>query len=135
MVSKIVKAPFTKEQVESLNAFQASGIFHPFTCANEHGGEKRLIATEAGWQCPSCDYKQDWAHSFMAEYDKFSSCPLCKGSTRLEEEPIQVKFRGIDYTVHQEFYKCIQCGEEFQTEKQLEDSLHQIPTWPHKTKE
>jgi hypothetical protein len=26
-----------------------------------------LIATENGWICPVCDYKQGWAHSFMAE--------------------------------------------------------------------
>lgn len=29
--------------------------------------ETNLIATENGWKCPVCDYKQNWAHSFMAE--------------------------------------------------------------------
>lgn len=26
-----------------------------------------LIATEEGWICPVCDYKQNWAHNFMTE--------------------------------------------------------------------
>lgn len=36
-----------------------------------------LIATNDGWICPVCDYKQKWAHKFMAEkprpsaFDKF----------------------------------------------------------------
>ena len=26
-----------------------------------------LIATEEGWVCPVCDYKQNWAHDFMMD--------------------------------------------------------------------
>lgn len=26
-----------------------------------------LIATNNGWICPVCDYKQNWAHDFMAK--------------------------------------------------------------------
>jgi len=29
--------------------------------------QTNLIATESGWICPVCDYKQDWAHNFMTE--------------------------------------------------------------------
>ena len=30
-----ITAPFTPEQVKALNYYQASGVFHPFTCANQ----------------------------------------------------------------------------------------------------
>lgn len=59
------KAPFTPEQVESLNGFQRCGCFHPFTCGKCRND---LIATEQGWVCQNgCDYTQDWAHDFMAD--------------------------------------------------------------------
>jgi hypothetical protein len=71
----VIEAPFTPAQVESLNGFQSSGVFHPFTCGNDNcPGKGRnfinldiLEATEQGWVCPSCDYTQDWAHNFMAD--------------------------------------------------------------------
>ena len=56
---KIIKV-FTKEEVENLNSYQESGIFHQFTCGNNHDGERNLVATQEGWICPSCDYTQDW---------------------------------------------------------------------------
>lgn len=58
---------FTEDQVESLNAYQACGQWHPFTCGNHCGAT--LIATTDGWICPTegCGYTQDWAHSFMAD--------------------------------------------------------------------
>lgn len=79
-----IKAPFTDEQVKELNAYQAKGRFHPFTCIgqmkeqeDENGKFKertrsicpdggKLIATKDGWVCPCGEYKQDWAHAFMA---------------------------------------------------------------------
>ena len=46
---------------------------HPFTCCGEaHAlNSPTLIATADGWRCPrpECDYRQDWAHSFMADPD------------------------------------------------------------------
>lgn len=70
----IIVAPFTPKQVEHLNAWQKAGRFHPFTCGsgnrtdkNHLDGEGVLVATEAGWHCPYCDYKQNWCHDFMAE--------------------------------------------------------------------
>ena len=62
----MIKSPFTPEQVKKLNEYQEGGWMHPFTCggcSNRDG----LIATEAGWICPDCDYTQDWAHEFMLE--------------------------------------------------------------------
>ena len=76
---EMIHAPFTPEQVQRLNEWQTqTGTnmpFHPFTCGcrgesvhgHEGGDTGVLIATENGWVCPSCDYTQDWAHSFMAE--------------------------------------------------------------------
>jgi hypothetical protein len=61
-------APWTLAEVESLNAFQAAGVTHPFTCPHDRWCEHDvLVATEAGWICGGCDYTQDWAHVFMAD--------------------------------------------------------------------
>lgn len=59
---------FTEDEVKSLNEYQKEGLTHPFTCGNNHDGERVLVATTDGWICPSCDYKQDWAHSWMANW-------------------------------------------------------------------
>ncbi len=51
---------FTPEEVESLNSYQISGAFHPFTCGGDRtdkdhlDGEGLLVATEDGWLCPFC---------------------------------------------------------------------------------
>ena len=29
--------------------------------------DRKLVATNNGWICPTCDYIQDWAHAFSAE--------------------------------------------------------------------
>ena len=63
---------FTEAQVKSINDFQHAGIFHPFTCDNSECRGKEpnfgtLIATVDGLTCPTCDYKQNWVHSFMAD--------------------------------------------------------------------
>lgn len=65
-MSEHVEPPFTEDQVKSLNAYQASNVCHPFTCIC--GGHTVLIATKEGWICPKCDYKQKWAHKFMADW-------------------------------------------------------------------
>jgi len=69
-MSDIIKAPFTKFQVDKLNHYQQLGFVHEFTCGNKHDGNKILIATEDGWICPSCDYKQNWANKFMLNSSK-----------------------------------------------------------------
>lgn len=70
-----VTAPFTAEQVTVLNQYQHSGFFHPFTCGRCRDtlgcekDERLLVATLAGWVCPTCDNTQDWCHAFMADPD------------------------------------------------------------------
>lgn len=60
-------APWTDAQVRALNRWQKDGRFHEFTCAQEHLGERTLVANNAGWRCPTCGYTQDWAHDFMCQ--------------------------------------------------------------------
>lgn len=72
-----INAPFTDQEVENLNKYQQSGLFHPFTCGGSDWGieecerangtgEGLLTATSGGWVCPCGKYKQDWAWDFMA---------------------------------------------------------------------
>lgn len=58
---------FSEDEVESLNAYQDAGVMHPFTCGN-CSGHRDLIATREGWHCPDCDYRQDWAHLEMKNW-------------------------------------------------------------------
>jgi hypothetical protein len=64
-----VRAPWTDDQAASLNAFQRSGMLHPFTCAAE-GCREVLAASPSWWACPEagCGYVQDWAHPGMADW-------------------------------------------------------------------
>jgi DNA-binding NtrC family response regulator len=78
---KHIHAPFSPDQVESLNRYQRSGLGHPFTCGNNRGskahkkamkvrGDKDLgvlVATSNGWVCPACSYTQQYAYDFMAD--------------------------------------------------------------------
>ncbi len=78
--SKVV-APFTADQVKSLNDYQVSGVMHPFTCTrcrdtlgiwdladiNGEPNDRLLVATPAGWVCPTCPTTQDWAWEWMAD--------------------------------------------------------------------
>lgn len=59
------QAPFTDEQIKSLNDYQVSGVFHPFTCGID-SVHALLVAGRDGWSCPDCEYKQTWAHVWMA---------------------------------------------------------------------
>jgi hypothetical protein len=60
--------PWSTEEVASLNDYQASGVFHEFTCAGTHEGAVPLLATADGWVCSfGCDYTQYWAHAWMAD--------------------------------------------------------------------
>lgn len=63
-----VFAPWTPEQVESLNAFQQSGWYHPYTCGHDPG--HTLVAATDGWYCPVLgDWKQTWAHEWMTNLE------------------------------------------------------------------
>lgn len=65
---------FTPDEVESLNAYQNSGTFHPFTCGGDRmddkhlDGEGVLVAAEDGWHCNFCNYTQSWAHPWMKDW-------------------------------------------------------------------
>jgi hypothetical protein len=60
------KAPWTEDEVKSLNDYQVSGVMHPFTCGTKDCGGL-LLARQDGWHCPDCDYTQDWAHEWMTD--------------------------------------------------------------------
>lgn len=70
--AKLHRAPWTADQVASLNGFQTSGFFHPFTCSK---GSHPLLATLHGWVCPQDDYIQDWAHDFMLDWSWHDLAP------------------------------------------------------------
>lgn len=66
MTETIRYAPWAPEEVDSLNAYQRCDYVHHFTCGGRHeGGGPDLIATQDGWVCPGCDYRQNWAHGGM----------------------------------------------------------------------
>lgn len=66
---------FTADEVRSLNEYQNSGEFHPFTCGGDRtdekhlDGEGRLVATEEGFVCTFCEYRQLWAHEWMKNWE------------------------------------------------------------------
>ncbi|MFE7535235.1 hypothetical protein ACFU67_13295 [Streptomyces rhizosphaericola] len=65
-----ITAPWSSEQVAALEQFQTASGMHPFTCgADQHSQPPRLVPSHSGWYCPdpACDYRQDWAHAFMAD--------------------------------------------------------------------
>ncbi len=67
----LIHAPWSPVQVAALNRVQRSGRMHPFTCGASHPLHVTLIAETDGWHCPdeACDYRQNWAHAFMADPD------------------------------------------------------------------
>jgi hypothetical protein len=66
-VSDYVLAPFSDDQVASLNSYQAAGVGHPFTCGTD-SCRGVLRATQDGLCCPGCNYRQDWAWRWMADW-------------------------------------------------------------------
>ena len=62
------EAPWSAEQVRSLNGYQAAGYVHPFTHGD--GDEKvDLIATTDGWvRKDGGRVVQTWAHGFMTDW-------------------------------------------------------------------
>jgi len=70
---------WSEDVVKTLNEYQTSGKFHPYTCGTPDCGRTKLcvnwrgdqhevffrselVATTNGWICPNCDYTQDWYH-------------------------------------------------------------------------
>lgn len=89
----MIHAPFTDDQVASLNAYQTAGYVHPFTGAA--GGD--LFATRDGWiEKPGGSVVQTWAHEFMGDWswrqgvlvnrpivDRIEACAVCGLPIRL----------------------------------------------------
>ena len=67
-IPHVSRAPWTPEQVQSLNDFQEMKPMHPFTHGNDDDGEEEiLVAEEDGWHCPNHpEYTQDWCWPWMA---------------------------------------------------------------------
>lgn len=67
----IIKAPWSDEQVTSLNAYQNCNEWHPFTGTRKpNGDETPLIATPSGWvEEENGPIIQDWAHSWMTNWE------------------------------------------------------------------
>ncbi len=59
---------FTQDEADSINGFQKAGFFHPFTCAKDHEGDRILVASANGLDCPTCGYHQMWVHLFMRDW-------------------------------------------------------------------
>ena len=84
-----VFAPFTQDQMDSLNGFQNSGYHHPFTCSC---GKSDLVAVIGGWHCPKCnEIVQDWAFPFMTDWT-WKQNPL----SNIEKEKL-IKIHGDCY--------------------------------------
>lgn len=70
MPADVIRPPWPADVVDQLNAYQAAGVIHPFTCRAEHPADRPvLVATADGWECPdpACDFTQGWAHDFMTD--------------------------------------------------------------------
>lgn len=61
-------APWTNDEVASLNGYQQAGYMHPFTYGD--GDEQvDLIATNEGWVAKKGGtVVQTWAHKFMTNW-------------------------------------------------------------------
>lgn len=69
-----VKAPFTTQQVETINRYQSNEFVHPLTCGSGNrtderhtDGEGVLVAYKAGLSCPFCGYSQNWISDIVLE--------------------------------------------------------------------
>lgn len=78
-------APWTAEEVKSLNEFQQCDAWHPFTCGKCRAN---LVATALGWRCNTfaCDYIQDWAHDWMAN-GKWRENPMIQVLNAINKAP------------------------------------------------
>ena len=85
-MSDSVVAPFNAEQVESINGFQKSGAFHPFTCGICRAD---LIAREDGLYCEHDDYTQNWVHPHMADGSWKPHAEVITGAGRQDDQGSQ----------------------------------------------
>lgn len=77
-------APWTDDQVASLNGYQQAGFVHPFTGGRGPGGEETvLIATKDGWvEREGGPVVQTWAHPFMADWSWQDANPFAPRKDR-----------------------------------------------------
>lgn len=78
VVSNEVRAPWTPDQVASLNSRQLSAA-HPYTCGSDaHEPDMALYARADGWRCivPGCGYVQHWAHARDADWTWRGTAPV-----------------------------------------------------------
>lgn len=59
-----VLAPFTTDQMISINDYQLHGPFHSYTCKNN--SRHLLMAYANGLSCDFCSYIQDWVWDWTA---------------------------------------------------------------------
>jgi hypothetical protein len=64
----VIRAPFNKKQIKSINAYQTSGVFHELTCGNNHPEDRTLYAMTEGLKCHHCSYTQDWVPDFTTDF-------------------------------------------------------------------
>ena len=67
----ICKAPWTKEQVKLLKAYQKFDLFHPHTCTCE--GSPVLSVTKDGFVCRKCKRKQTWCNGAIFDMIKYGA--------------------------------------------------------------
>lgn len=65
----LITAPFTDDQVASLNAYQADSRMHEFTCNKSTCPVRLLTADTQGWKCSGCFYTQRWAYDWMGNWE------------------------------------------------------------------
>lgn len=68
----MITAPFTGEQVQSMNGFQVRSMMHPMTCREDDcrvaNGSGPMTATTLGWMCRHCEYRQAWTFNFTTDW-------------------------------------------------------------------
>ena len=64
--SFMLTAPWTDEQVETLQKWQEDDTKHPYTCIC---GES-LTPYNSGWKCEYCGHTQDWCWNFSTVKSK-----------------------------------------------------------------
>jgi len=61
----MLQPPFDQETIDLFNRYQASGVFHPYTCGNCSGVSLKINSEHL--YCDECDYTQDKIHMLPKE--------------------------------------------------------------------
>ena len=78
--------PWRQGFCDQLNALQVSGKVRPYTCGKD-STHPVLCATQNGWICKACGYKQDWCHAIP--YPPAVAAPMPPGTPTRPAVPIQ----------------------------------------------